>query len=850
MKYDFTQLEAKWQKRWEENRVFEASVDQNLPKYYCLEMFPYPSGNIHMGHFRNYAIGDAIARHKFMRGFNVLHPIGWDAFGLPAENAAKDNKKHPAEWTYENIKNMRSQLHRMGLSYDWSREIATCDPDYYRWEQELFIKMWEAGLAYKKLSKVNWCESCGTVLANEQVDDGFCWRCGNLVVQKELEQWFFKITDYSEELLDNMQNLPGWPEKVLTMQRNWIGKSVGAEITFDIWNRDEKITVFSTRPDTIYGATFMLLAPEHPLSLQLIAATEYEHDGVEFIKEISSMSRENRLTDKEKRGFFTGSFCINPLTCEEIPIYIANYVLTDYGTGAVMAVPAHDERDFDFAKIYNLPIRVVISPAGEIVESELNAAYTGSGALVNSDSFDGLPNEDAQSAIVELLESMGAGKKSISYRLRDWGVSRQRYWGTPIPFVYCDKCGIVPVKLEDLPILLPKNAVFTGAGNPLEMQEFVETTCPKCGGAARRETDTMDTFVESSWYYLRYCSPKYDKGLFDKEEAAYWGPVDQYVGGIEHAVLHLLYSRFFTKVLRDMGWLSYDEPFLNLLTQGMVCKETHRSPNHNWLYPKDVKNGKCSICGERVTVGRVEKMSKSKHNVVDPDELLDAYGADALRLFSLFASPPEKEIEWSDSGVEGCFRFANRVFRLVDAHIGLLNSDMPPLSAPKGGKSSEIFRHTHAAIMKVTADIERFQLNTAIAAIMEFVNALYIFQNELKEDDDKGAFKAALISLIKLLAPFTPHLSEELWEQAGFTRFVSRLQWPTYVESYTILDNVCIAVQVNGKVRAELSLARDASKDEVVKAALQNSRVKAHIDGKVIVKQIYVPSKLLSIVVE
>jgi leucyl-tRNA synthetase len=849
MKYNFTELEAKWQKRWEENHVFNAAAVRQLPKYYCLEMFPYPSGNIHMGHFRNYAIGDAIARHKFMRGFNVIHPIGWDAFGLPAENAAKENNRHPAEWTYANIKKMRSQLRRMGLSYDWSREFATCDPAYYKWEQELFIRMWEKGLAYKKRSKVNWCESCETVLANEQVDDGFCWRCGSLVIQKELEQWFFKITDYSEELLNNISSLHGWPEKVLTMQRNWIGKSIGAEINFELVDSGEKLTVFSTRPDTIYGATFMLLAPEHPLSLKLISGTKYEEAGVAFIKEILGTSRENRLTDKEKKGYFTGAYCVNPLTCEEIPIYIANYVLIDYGTGAVMAVPAHDERDFDFAKTYGLPIRIVISPAGGMVESELNAAYTGAGALVNSDNFDSLNNDEAQESIVELLESMGAGKKAVTYRLRDWGVSRQRYWGTPIPFVYCPNCGMVPVKFEDLPVVLPEHVTFTANGNPLNTEEFVKTTCPKCGGPARRETDTMDTFVESSWYYMRYCSPQYGAGMFDKDEAAYWGPVDQYVGGIEHAVMHLLYARFFTKVLRDMGYVSYDEPFKNLLTQGMVCMETYSCPKHHWLYPKDVKDGKCKICGSPVKVGRVEKMSKSKHNVVDPDELTDAYGADTLRLFSLFAAPPEKEIEWSDSGVEGCFRFANRVFRLADSHMELLKSDIPVPSVP-AGKSAEIFRHTHAAIMKVSSDIERFQLNTAVAAIMEFVNALYILQNELETEEDKGSFKMALISLIKLLVPFTPHLSEELWETAGFSGFVSRVQWPTHVEAYTVLDTVTVAVQVNGKVRAEITLKRNASQEEVVEAAFQNERVKNHIEGKTVVKKIYVPSKLLSIVVK
>jgi leucyl-tRNA synthetase len=848
MKYNFAEFEEKWQKRWEDANLFEAQPHRNMPKFYCLEMFPYPSGNIHMGHMRNYVIGDACARQKFMRGFNVLHPIGWDAFGLPAENAAKDNNRHPADWTYSNIAKMKQQLKRMGLSYDWTREFATCTPEYYKWEQMLFIKMWEKGLAYKKQAKVNWCEKCGTVLANEQVEDGYCWRCSSIVVQKELEQWFFKITDYAEELLKCTYNMPGWPEKVLTMQRNWIGRSEGAYISFYLLNGGGKIDVFSTRPDTIYGASFMLLAPDHPLAAELINGTKLEADGKKFIKEILSQSREERLTDKEKKGYFTGGYCINPLTLEEIPIYIANYILSDYGTGAVMAVPAHDERDFDFAKNYGLPIRVVITPLGGIVESDLKTAYTGDGILVNSDSFDGMGNNDAKSAIIKLLESREVGKSAVTYRLRDWGVSRQRYWGAPIPFVYCEHCGTVPVPFEELPVVLPEDAVFTNSGNPLNIASFTDVKCPKCGNSAKRETDTMDTFVESSWYFLRYCSPHCDAGIFDRDDVDYWSPVDQYIGGVEHAVMHLLYSRFFTKVLRDLGYLSFDEPMAKLLTQGMVCKETYRCPDHGWLYPAEVKEGHCAKCGKPISVGRVEKMSKSKHNVVGPDELINTYGADTIRLFSLFAAPPEKEIEWSQSGVEGCYRFVNRVFRIVADNLELLNSDAPAVNEPVDAKSGEILKYAHTAIKKVTQDIERFQLNTAVAYIMEFVNNLYSL-GDLSEPA-KGALKSALAALIKLLSPFTPHLSEELWSLAGFDGFVSRSQWPVFVEALTIEEDIKIAVQINGKVRAELNFKRGVTEEEVMAEVFENERVKLYTDGKQILKKVYVTGKLVSLAVK
>ncbi|GAB7140348.1 leucine--tRNA ligase [Deferribacterales bacterium RsTz2092] len=859
MKYNFAEFEEKWQNAWEMSNVFKVEIDKTKPKYYCLEMFPYPSGNIHMGHLRNYAIGDVTARYKTMRGFNVIHPIGWDAFGLPAENAAKQNNRHPAEWTFANIEKMKHQLKQMGLSYDWSREVATCTPEYYKWEQELFIKMWERGLAYKRKSFVNWCPSCETVLANEQVEDGKCWRCSSEVFQKELSQWCFKITNYADELLENTYSkLSGnWPEKVLVMQRNWIGKSTGAEIVFDVSAEqdktgvDEKITVFSTRPDTLYGATFMLLAAEHPLSKKLIAGTKYEPDGLKFIEEITSETKENRTNDKAKKGFFTGRYCINPANGAKLPIYIANYVLIDYGTGAVMAVPAHDERDFDFATKYKLPIIQVIDSGNA---EPLTEAYTGDGKLINSDKLNGLSVNEAKVAISEILENNGSGKKTTTYRLRDWGISRQRYWGAPIPFVYCDNCGIVSVPVEQLPVELPKDIDFRVNGNPLESSaSFVNTTCPKCGAPARRETDTMDTFVESSWYFLRYCSPHHTKDMFDKDSVAYWAPIDQYIGGVEHAVMHLLYARFYTMVLRDFGYVSFAEPFTRLLTQGMVCKETEHCDEHGWLYPSEVQDGKCIKCGKPVKRGRVEKMSKSKKNVVDPDELLRDFGADTIRLFSLFAAPPEKEIEWSQSGVEGCYRFINRVYRLVDAHIELLNSNITPLEKPAGGVSVEILRQTHTAIKRVTADIERFQLNTAVAAIMEFVNALYVSQTELASDTDKGAFKFAIVALLKLLAPFTPHIAEELWERTGNNKkvkFISRADWLDYDETVLERDEVTFVVQVNGKLRAQMSLPKTISEQDAVVAALKDDKVQAHIAGKEIVKKIYVPLKLVNIVVK
>ncbi|HEY2922064.1 MAG TPA: leucine--tRNA ligase, partial [Candidatus Binatia bacterium] len=670
-------IEEKWQRLWADNQTFQVAEDPSRPKYYVLEMFPYPSGRIHMGHVRNYSIGDVVARYKRMRGFNVLHPMGWDAFGLPAENAAIERGVHPEIWTQENILYMKTQLQRMGFSYDWEREVATCDPEYYRWNQWIFLQFFKKGLAYKKSSFVNWCPSCETVLANEQVIDGACWRCDTAVVQKELEQWFFRITDYAEELLHDLEKLSGWPDKVLTMQRNWIGKSIGAEIEFPLVGRETALRIFTTRQDTIYGATFVSLAVEHPLALALSGGTAQEKAVEGFIERFRNVSQAKRGAEEaEKEGVFTGAYCRNLFTGENIPIYLANFVLMEYGTGAVMAVPAHDQRDFEFAKKYGLPIRVVIQSRDRRLAAEnLTEAYVDDGIMVQSGQFSGLANTDGKEKVAAYAEAKGWGKKAIRYRLRDWGVSRQRYWGTPIPIIYCDKCGTVPVSEDQLPVVLPKDVPFTGkGGSPLrESQLFSTVACPKCGGTARRETDTMDTFVDSSWYFFRYASAKFDQAPFDPEKGRYWMAVDQYIGGVEHAVMHLLYARFFTKALRDLELAKVDEPFTNLLTQGMVSKETYQCVEHNWLFPGELigseKDGwRCPYCNRPVEKGRVEKMSKRKKNIIDPEDLINRYGADTARLFTLFAAPPEKDLEWSDQGVEGAYRFLTRLWRMVFQH--------------------------------------------------------------------------------------------------------------------------------------------------------------------------------------
>lgn len=867
--YDHRLIEARWQTYWEREDTFRAAEDPSRTKYYCLEMFPYPSGRIHMGHVRNYAIGDVVARYKRMRGFNVLHPMGWDAFGLPAENAAIEKGVHPRRWTIENIAYMRTQLRQMGLSYDWSREVTTCEPDYYRWNQWFFLKLYERRLAYRKKSAVNWCPNCETVLANEQVEDGHCWRCDAVVTQKELEQWFFRITDYAEELLQGIERLTHWPARVLAMQRNWIGKSEGVEVDFPLAEPVgdvASIRIFTTRQDTIFGATFMSLAPESPLVERLIEGRPQAAAVRDFVARVSRQDRAARTAaDREKEGVFTGAYAVNPFTKERIPIWIANFVLYEYGTGAVMAVPAHDQRDFEFARKYGIPVRLVIqNPEGTLDEARLQAAYEeqdAAGRLVNSGRFSGLSVPEAKAQIAAYVEQQGWGRRTVNYRLRDWGISRQRYWGTPIPMIYCQTCGIVPVPVEALPVTLPEDVPFTGKGaSPLtQAEQFVEVPCPACGGPARRETDTMDTFVDSSWYFLRYCSPHDSKQAIDAGAAGYWMPVDQYIGGIEHAVLHLLYARFFTKVIRDLGLTKVDEPFLSLLTQGMVTKETYRCPVHGWLFPSELsgseKEGwRCPHDGQLVERGRVEKMSKSKKNVVDPEQLITAYGADTARLFILFAAPPDKDLEWSDAGVEGCYRFLNRVWRLmIDLAPAVKASGASFDAAQASGRAQELRRLTHRTIKKVTDDIEReFQFNTAVAALMEFVNGLYKFTAEraqLRTPEETVALREAAHTLTLLLAPFAPHLAEELWEMLGQPPSVATQPWPRYEPALIVSERLTIPIQVNGKLRSKIEVPADWSEEQIIAHARQDPKLQEWLQGKPSHKVIYVPKKLLNFVV-
>ena len=860
-KYDPREIEPKWQGIWEEQRIFYVSEDPGKPKYYLLEMFPYPSGRIHMGHVRNYTIGDVVGRYKTMRGFNVIHPMGWDAFGMPAENAAIKAGIHPATWTYNNIDQMKAQLKQMGFSYDWSRELATCDVSYYRWEQVMFLKMYELGLAYRAEAYVNWCSTCQTVLANEQVEAGLCWRCSQTVEQKEMSQWFLKITDYADELLEYCDHLSGWPERVLTMQRNWIGKSRGAIIHFPLEDSAEPIKVFTTRQDTVFGATFMSLAVEHPLSLKLCRGRSEEGAVKQFIEKTKRLQRSERTSEFfDKEGVFTGAYCRNPMTGERMPIYVANFVLMEYGTGAVMAVPTHDQRDFEFAQTYNLPLKVVVNPlGGELDADSMKEAYEEDGILVNSGEFSGMESAGAREAINEYLESRELGQGAITYRLRDWLISRQRYWGAPIPMIYCDKCGIVPVPEKDLPVVLPLDASLTPAGGtPLPtLKEFVETACPECGDSARRETDTMDTFVESSWYFNRYTCPDYQEGPLDKARNDYWMPVDQYIGGIEHAVLHLLYSRFFTKVLRDMGMVSQDEPFLNLLTQGMVCKETLRCSEHGWLDPQDVIEKEadiygCRKCGRQAEIGRKEKMSKSKGNVVDPGDLIKRFGADTVRLFCLFASPPEKDLEWSDRGVEGSARFLNRLWRLVYEEQENLRSVSPyDGSGPLAGELRALHRMTHQTIKRVTDDIEqRFHFNTAISAVMELVNAIYQFRSENGYGPEAfPVLRLAVDTAVILISPMVPHVAEEMWEALGHERRVVEEPWPQWDAEAATEDMQLIVVQVNGRLRNRIYVSPDASKEEVEKAALSDERIKAFIGDQPIRKVVVVPGRLVNVVV-
>ena len=803
--YDFKKIEDKWQKIWTENGQYKTdTTDSSKPNYYTLEMFPYPSGNIHMGHVRNYSIGDVVARFKKMEGYNVLHPMGWDSFGLPAENAAIKHGVHPHKWTMANIEDMKAQLKLLGLSYDWEREVATSTPEYYRFTQEIFLKFLEAGLAYKKKSFVNWCPSCETVLANEQVVGGQCERCDAVVVKKDLEQWYFKTTAFAEELLNDLDTLDGWPEKVKTMQRNWIGKSNGAELRFDIEGTDKSMTVYTTRPDTTYGVTFMVLAPESELVQELVAGTEYEADVNAFVQKMHTKTEiERTSSDAEKEGMFIGKYVINPVNGNKIPVWIANYVLADYGTGAIMAVPAHDDRDKEFAQKYNLDIIPVIDEDNK---------------MINSEEFNGMDASKAFDGIVEKLAKENRGKKTVNYRLRDWLLSRQRYWGCPIPVVYCDDCGIVPVDKKDLPVLLPTDVEFTGKGeSPLTTsKEFATTACPCCGKEARREVDTMDTFVDSSWYFLRYIDPKNTEEPFSKEMVNKWMPVDQYIGGVEHAIMHLLYSRFFVKAFKSMGMLDFDEPFKNLLTQGMVLMDG-------------------------------SKMSKSKGNTVSPIEIINKYGADTARLFVLFAAPPERDLDWSEQGVEGCFRFLNRVYRLVDELAEVAKSNAEVKTVTKEDKAMRLV--IHSTLKKVTADLsEKFGFNTAIAALMELINEMYKYK-ELDTRND-GIIREGIETIVTILAPFTPHVGEELWTMIGKEGSVFNISWPSYDESALVQDEVEVIVQVNGKLRAKVSMDANISREDMEKVAMEDAKVQAAIEGKDVVKVIAVPKKLVNIVVK
>ncbi|WP_291439594.1 leucine--tRNA ligase [Desulfovibrio sp.] len=831
-RYNPQAIEEKWQARWLAENAFACNHESNKPKYYVLEMFPYPSGNIHMGHVRNYSIGDVVARNKRMQGYNVLHPMGWDAFGLPAENAAIKNNTHPAEWTYANIRTMRAQLKRLGYSYDWSREIATCRPEYYQWEQMFFLRLLEKGLVYRKKAPQNWCPSCHTVLANEQVIDGLCWRCDSRVVQKDLTQWFLKITAYGDELLHDLSTLEGgWPERVIAMQRNWIGKSTGAAITFDLEKSVEGvkgIDVFTTRPDTVFGVTFMTLAPEHSLVEHLIKGYEKADEVRAFVERIRNMDRLDRQSDQmEKEGIFTGAYALHPFTGQRVPLWLGNFVLADYGTGAVMGVPAHDLRDFEFARKYDLPVQVVICPEGqELAPETMTEAYTGEGVMVNSGQFDGIPNEDGKKAVAQSLEKSGKGKATTQFRLRDWNISRQRYWGAPIPIIYCDKCGAVPEKEENLPVLLPLDVKTRSDGrSPLaDTPSFAQCVCPQCGGQARRETDTMDTFVESSWYFARFASARDTEKPFDMDAVKYWLPVDQYIGGVEHAILHLLYSRFFTKVLRDMGFFPPDlaEPFSNLLTQGMVLKDGG-------------------------------KMSKSKGNVVDPTEMIKKYGADTVRLFCLFAAPAERDFDWSDSGIEGASRFINRVWRLFmeeQARLLPLKACASTAQDAQSPEARELRRREHLAVKKAGEDMgDRFQFNTAIAAVMELVNTMYISREKMgATEGDKHVFSSAMATVLTLLSPIIPHVCEELWNRLGHGASLSDEPWPQWDKEATAQDTVTVALQVNGKLRGTVDIPAGADKAAMEEAALADSSVQRHTAGLTVRKVVVVPGKLVNIV--
>ncbi len=825
-KYNFQKIESKWQKYWEENKSFKVGEDKDKEKYYVLEMFPYPSGKLHMGHVRNYAIGDVVARFKKMEGMNVLHPMGFDSFGLPAENAAIERGIPPEKWTWSNIHEMEQELRRLGLSYDWDREIQTCGPKYYKWMQWLFIQFYNRGLAYKKENPVNWCPSCKTVLANEQVVDGCCERCHTPVGKKKLSQWYLKITDYADRLLEDLDNMPGWPNKVKVMQRNWIGKSTGANIFFDIVGSDKKLEVFTTRADTLYGCTYMVMSPEHPLVEELTAGTKQEEAVRKYQEEVQHISDiERTSTTREKTGVFTGRYAVDPVNGREIPIFISDYVLMGYGTGAIMAVPAHDQRDFDFARKFGLDIIPVVDPEDDSIDvNDLKEAFAAEGKLINSEQFNGLNNFESIPKMIEYLEEKGRGRATTMFKLRDWLISRQRYWGCPIPMIWCDDCGWVPEKEENLPVLLPEDVEFTGKGeSPLTTSRtFRGCTCPRCGKKAVREVDTMDTFMDSSWYFLRYADPDNDKEPFSREKTDYWMTVDQYIGGVEHAILHLMYSRFFQMALHDMGLARDEEPFDNLLTQGMVCKEDPAS-------------------------GKFLKMSKSLGNVVSPDEILEKYGADTARLFILFAAPPDRELDWSDEGVDGSYRFLNRVWRLVYDFVQS-GWQEEGASKPSNKDDKELDYVLNKTVKKVSEDVGgRFSFNTAISSIMELVNEMYRYKS--LKDINKPLYTEAVERLILILSPFTPHICEELWASIGKTTAIADTAWPGYDEEALKQDSVEIIVQINGKLKQKLVIDADAGREEMQKIAESDDAVKALLDGRTIVKVIAVPGKLVNFVV-
>ncbi len=822
--YDFKSIEEKWRKRWEQSNLYTTRIDPSKPKFYYLDMFPYPSGYLHMGHVRNYVIGDVIARYRVAKGYNVLHPMGWDAFGLPAENAAIKHNIHPQKWTFDCISRIRSQFRLLGISFDWSREIATCTPDYYKWTQWLFVQLFKHNLAYRKKAPVNWCPSCQTVLANEQVKGGLCERCDTPVVKKDLEQWFFRITAYAERLLNDLDLLIDWPENVKIMQRNWIGESEGLEVLFPVKGRDISIPIFTTRPDTIFGATFLVLAPEHPLTLELVKGTPLEARVSSFIERVKLQSEMERTSaEKEKEGIFLNCYAINPFNGEEIPIWTANYILYEYATGAIMAVPAHDERDLQFARQYNLPVRIVIQPPDKTLkEEELVTAYIEPGIQVNSGMFDGMYSEDAKKAISQYAEEKGFGKIKVYYKLRDWCISRQRYWGAPIPMIYCPNCGIVPTPEEQLPVLLPPDVDFHPTGpSPLARHEgFLNTTCPYCNAPAKRETDTMDTFVDSSWYFLRYTSPFTHNAPFDKEAVEYWMPVDQYVGGIEHAVLHLLYSRFFTKFLYDLGLVPCPEPFLRLFTQGMI------------------------------TLGG-SAMSKSRGNVVTPDEICEKYGADTARLYILFIGPPERDAEWSAQGVEGIFRFLNRLYRLFQENKDLFLPDWRSRLSFLSPASKNKRQKTHQTIKKVTEDIEGFHFNTAVSAMMELVSSMTDWAREEEKDEEwRIIFSEAMEMLIRLLAPFSPFIAEEIWEEMGHQESIYLQEWPVWQEELLQMEEMTLPIQINGKVRGTITVPVDIEEESLWERILQEERIRRYLEGKELKKFIVVPKKLVSLVVE